>query len=271
MTEGLELRRLLAATPINLAVASPVASGLPLPGLAYGLGLPTTGQASPPAMAMVSVAPGSSGVATASIVLPSVPSATGPATTLSPLMNDAETANAAASESARPRPGLSDRISIILGPPEFLAPIVHIRSPNSRPIVPGPESEPFAPDPLPVPAPAPELPPAPAEPAPGADAAPAPVDQAEGELGRDPAALGARDAALAMIAAAVAAEDEADAEVDAEASIAAGPRRAEAVLAAGALLAAWGGRNLGPRARGRSRRRALAIAVPEAGPGGPGR
>ena len=135
-SESLEARRLLAADVLAVMPAASYATGLPLPGLAVGAGLAPASASAAAATSAVTVAPVATSVAPASAVSPAVPSPTGPSTTLSPLMNDAETANATASEVARPRPGLSDRISIVLPAPEAVAPIVHLRSPGATEVTP---------------------------------------------------------------------------------------------------------------------------------------
>jgi len=245
-TEGLESRRLLVAAPINVASGLFLATGLPLPGLATGLGLPSTAQSLP--SAAVTVAP-------ASVASPFVPLATGPSTTLSPLMNDAETANATSSEVARPTPGRSDRISVILAVPDVV-PIPELRTPGPIEVIPGPEVQPLAPAPV-APVPAPAQPPAgPVVPAPPVDTAPAPGLQAVREESTDAMTFQVWDAALELLA-----TDHAE---DAPVSLTA---RTEGLLAAGALLAAWSGWKYGPRSAGRSRRRPLAIKAIAAGAG----
>src|SRR4051794_32657379 len=128
-TEALESRRLLVATPINVASGLTFAIALPVPGLASGMGLPSTAQALPTVTVSVSPAP---------VVTSFGPSATGPSTTLSPLPNDSETANAPASEVARPPPGRSDRISSFVEVPEIITP-PPLRSPGPVEVIPGPE------------------------------------------------------------------------------------------------------------------------------------
>ena len=251
-TESLEPRRLLVAPPINVALGLTIATGLPLPGLASGFGLASGAQSLPSSTATVAPASTSS---TVPVVPSMVAAATGPATTLAPLMNDAETANATASEVARPTPGRSDRISVILPAPDLVA-TLHLRSPNTIPVVPGPEVEPpAAPPEATTPAPIPEqptVPVPPAEPVPG------------NELEAIPRAAQARasvppelwDELLGLVA------DEVAVIQGAEPA-----PRAGALIALGVGLAAWGGWQHGPRAEGRSRSRALAIAARV--PGGP--
>ena len=236
-TETLEARRLLVAPPINVAAGLPIASGLPLPGLATGLGLATTAQSLPSATATV---------APASVAAPVMPTtialATGPATTLSPLMNDAETANATASEVARPTPGRSDRISIILPAPDVVS-TIHLHLGDPVAIYPGPEVGDSPPSPV---SPLPESTPLDLGPAapPLAPPVAAPIPAAAPAAEREPIALEVWDAALAQITLPWAG-DEATAP----------SRTTEATLAGGALLAAWTGWKYGPRTEGRSRRR----------------
>ncbi len=247
--ETLEARRLLASTPISVASGLIAASGLPLPGLATGSGFSATAQS--PSTASVTVAPASvlvSPTTTASMV----PTANGPSTTLSPLMDDSETAVATASEVARPTPGRSDRISVVLPAPDAV-PIPELRSSDPIEVIPGPEIlGPPAPAPLPAPAQAP------AEPARAVELAPAPVARAVPEEANEPITFEAWDASLGIIAADLA--DEAPASTSPT-------HQTEAVVAAGAMLAAWTGWKYGPRSKGRSRRRPLAILAVEAGPG----
>ena len=240
--EGLETRRLLAATPINVASGLVLASGLPLPGLATGLGL-ASGVATLPSSA-VSVAPAS--VATSAVAAnPTIISmATGPATTLSPLMSDAETANAAASEVARPIPGRSDRISVILPAPEIVA-ILHLQPNEPRTVEPGPELEPAIPAPATPTVPAPVSNPAPPAAA-APDDAPRPVEP--------PVAFEVRDATLELLA-----TEPTDLLAESPTEFAV---TTQGPLAAGALLAAWGGWKYGSRLDGRSRRRPLVINPP---------
>lgn len=211
-TEPLESRRLLVATPINVATGLVIATGLPLPGLATGVGLPAPSLSSPglPTIA-TTVAPGSP----TSVF---VPSTTGPSTTLSPLMNDSETAVAAASETARPTPGRSDRISTLIDPVETIE-IPRYRDSEAIAVIPGPELQPV-PD-LPAPPALPALRP-PSEPIPTAPPLFRPVTPS------GPAAYEVHDAAIDLIVA----------ELDEEPSLTS-PHQAEMSLALGALLAAW--------------------------------
>ena len=242
-TENLEARRLLAATPINVASGLTIASGLPLPGLATGSGFATTAQSS--ATAAVTVAPSSVGS-------PVVPSATGPSTTLSPLMSDSETAVATASEAARPTPGRSDRISVILKAPE-VAVVTHLQTPDPIEVIPGPEIQ-GRPPVVPAPAQPTVEPPAPLR---QVDPDPAPIPKAVPEAPKEPIAFQVWDAALDSLSAEIS--------KDTSASL---THRTEAALAAGAMLAAWTGWKHGPRSQGRSRRRPVAIAVVEGGEAG---
>ncbi len=261
-SEGLEIRRLLAASPINVAANLPLASGLPLPGLATGLGF--TSSPATLTTSAVSVAPVSVSVAPGATAAGTISSATGPSTTLAQLMNDYETANAASSEVARPQPGRSDRISVILGTPEVV-PILQLRSPTGVEVIPGPDLELFAParlfpvepplEPIaPAPVPVPALP---ADPVPAL--APLPEGQASAVL--DPVPVAVWDAALELITA----------EIEQE-----GPtplaRPTQAALAAGAMLAAWTGWKSHSTNDGRSRRQTKAIqASTTQSTNGPGR
>ena len=240
-TENLEARRLLVAPPINVAAGLLIATGLPLPGLASGFGLATTAQSLP--SSTVTVAPAS----VASPVMPTmIASATGPATTLSPLMNDFETANATASEVARPTPGRSDRISIVLPAPDVVSEIhLHLGDPVA--IFPGPEVgnlPPSSDSPVPELSPVPPGSPAHELTPPNSDPAPASAPDAAPEAAGEPIALEVWDAAIAHIALPWTSDEPATP----SATI-------EATLAAGALLAAWTGWKYGPRVEGRSRRR----------------
>ena len=241
--EALEPRYLLVAPPINVAAGLMIASGLPLPGLATGQGLATTSQTLP--TTAVTVAP-----ASAAAPLVEAPTATatatGPATTLSPLMDDSETAAATASEVARPTPGRSDRISIILPAPETV-PIVNLRVPSPIEVIPGPEVVPPPPA-LNNPVEQPSVPVAPVAAIP-----PVPTPVAPPAVTAESVPVLIWDAALHCVA-----TDDTD---EAPGSLAA---RTEEVLAAGALLAAWGGWKYGPRSTGRSRRRPRAISLAEA-------
>jgi len=249
-TETLEARRLLASTPINLASFSIVASGLPAPGLVSGQGFSTSAQSASTASA--TVAPAS---APSLVVASTVFSATSPSPTLSPLMNDFETAVATSSEVARPTPGTTDRISVILEAPEF-GPIPHILVSDPIEVIPGPELQ-APPKAAPAPAPAPVQPPAePAAPVPAIDQAPAPTPELALEASEQPVTFEVWDTTLDQLAS--------DLNSEAPASL---THRAEAVVAAGAMLAAWTGWKFGPRSEGRSRRRPLAIPAIEAGPG----
>ena len=245
-TENLEARRLLVAPPINVAAGLLIATGLPLPGLATGLGLTTTAQSLP--SSTVTVAPAS----VASPVMPTmIAEATGPATTLSPLMNDSETANATASEVARPTPGRSDRISIVLPAPEFVSNI-HLYLGDPAAIFPGPEVGDFPPSSN---SPASDQPPVGSDPTapllapPDGAPAPAPVPDAPPEAAGATTTLEVWDASLAQIALSW---------TSAEPSTPSATT--EATLAAGALLAAWTGWKYGPRVEGRSRRRPLVLS-----------
>ncbi len=241
--EGLESRRLLVATPINVASGLTFALALPLPSLATGLGLASTAQAVQTVTASVApvAAPAASSFG---------PSPTGPSTTLSPLPNDFETAVATASEVARPTPGRSDRISSVIEAPQVV-PILRLRSPDAVEVVPGPEIQarpqaPAAPAPRPAgPAQPPVEPSAPARPVP---TAPSPKVAPEGP--KESMNFEVWDAALDLVAT--------DLPEDSPGSP---THRAEGAMAAGALLAAWGGWRYGTRFEGRSRRRPSSMAL----------
>ena len=238
-SEGLESRRLLVATPLNVAAGLTFAIASPLPGLASGAGFLRTGQSIQTVSATVAPA-----ATSAPAAMNFGPSATGPAPTLSPLANDSKTAEAAASEVARPTPGRSDRISTILAAPEVI-PIPHLAPPEEAPVVPGPaiQGPPVAPAPAPVA-------PLPAEPAPDVPAAPADAIPLPEVAPQPPMTLHAWDLALDLVA-----TEPADTPTPSP------TRRAEAAMAAGVLLAAWGGWRNRPRPDGHSRRRPLAIAA----------
>ena len=235
-TEPLESRRLLASAPISVAPGLTFATALPVPGLATGMGLPSTSQTIPTVTVSVSPSP----------VAPSFgPSATGPSTTLSPLPTESETAVAAASEVARPTPGRSDRISSLIEAPEIIPiPHLHLSPPDPAPVVPRPEIQARPPAPAPaIPAPPPAEP---AEPVRPVEPTPAPVPKAAPAETRVPMTFEAWDAALDLVAT--------------ELPEASPAYRAEASMAVGALLAAWGGWKYGSRLEGRSRRPALTTA-----------
>ena len=229
--ESLESRRLLDASATNMAA-----------GLTFGLALPGPGIA--PLLSVVSpaqaIAPGGS--------MSFGPSATGPSTTLSPLANDSETAIATASEVARPTPGRSDRSTSAIEAPDILR-IIPIEAPDPVVVVPGPEIR--AVPTIPAPAPAEPARPIDAAPAP----APAPVPAPAPEVPKDPVTLAAWDAAIEIVAA----------EDVAEAPPASPVHRVEVAMAAGALMAAWGGWRFGSRLDGRSRERSPAIAAVDPG------
>lgn len=255
--EGLEARRLLVATPIQVAAGLTFAIASPLPGLASTAGPAASVQTL--ASVSASVAP-----ATATSAAPAAmfgPTATGPATTLSPLANDSETAVAAASEVARPQPGRSDRISVEVEQPVVPAEPPPLRAGEPVEVVPGPE--------FPAPPPAAEA--APAEPAPApappeAIPAPAPApNPAPLPESIDPtASLDAWDRALDLV---TPSDSSDDADADADATPSAATRLAAGVVA----VVAWGGYRYAPRVSGRSRQDALVVTDREAGPGRPGR
>ena len=243
--EALESRLIMVATPINVASGMIIASGLPLPGLAVGSGFPASAQTLP--SSAVTVAPVS--VSTA-VAAPFVESPTGPSTTLSPLMTDSETANAAASEVARPRPGQSDRVQSFIE--VETVPVPELRVPNQSEVIPGPEllspEAPAAPALQPaVPAANPTVPTVPALPV---EAVPAPAPGLDAEVAEEAVPVHLWDASLQLLGM----------ELDEDAPVSLSTRT-EGVLAAGALLAAWGGWKYGPSAEGRSRRRSKVIAV----------
>ena len=243
-TEALESRRLLASTVIDVTTGVTFAPGLPVAGLATGIGLAATNQTV--ATVSVSVSPATTPAPAA--VTPAIPSPTGPSTTLSPLMTDSETANATASEVARPTPGRSDRISNLIVAPEIV-PLPHLREPEAIQIIPGPEVQPVPLAPAPAEA-APEAPKAEsAVPARPADVAPVP--KAEPAEPKEPMAFRAWDAAIDLVTPSD----------NPTASVSDSPiDRAEGALAIGALLAAWGGWKYAPKPAGRSRRRATTVA-----------
>ena len=241
--ESLESRRLLAATPINVASGVLLATGLPVPGLATGVGVGATAQTMPASTIGVTASPTTAGS-------PFGSSATGPSTTLSPLSDDSETALAPASEVARATPGRSDRISVLIESPEIVL-IPHLGPAANDAFIPGPEVR--ALPPAPVPAPAAPAAPARVEPAPNDAPKAAPEAMA-------PISFEIWDATLELVSAEI--TEGSTTPID-------GSRGS--ALAAGALLAAWGGWKYGPSLEGRSRRRPGPVCPEVAGPdGGPG-
>ena len=245
--EGLEARRLLVATPINVAAGLTLAIASPLPGLASTAGPISPSQAIATTSATVApVSATSAGPAANNIAM-----ATGPATTLSALANDSETANATASEVARPRPGLSDRVQSAI-PEAETTPAPKVEAPTPVEVIPGPELQ--AP-----PAPLPTVEPTPAEPVAPAptDAAPAPAPVPELAPLPDAPDLGfaAWDVALDLVSTDQPEETEAP------------PTVGSVAVAAGVVVVAWGGWHLSPRSKGRSQRTPVVVNDRVAGPG----
>jgi hypothetical protein len=269
----------IESQPINSTPGLAVAAGLPMASVdtSTGLASPITSMASTqPSVSLPSITttfPPLNGAALG----PSSfgPSATGPSTTLNPLGNDTETAVAAAAEVAQPTPGRSDRISSIIRATPII-PLPHYRSPDDLGDVPGPRVRPRPPvkapavptqPPVEPPAPAPEVPkaaaPEPAPPARPVEVEPAVIPstapaepKATPAEPKGPTTFNAWDSAIDLV------------ETDlAEASSASLANHAEASMAIGAMLAAWGGWSLKASSEGRSRRRPLAVKTLEAGPG----
>jgi hypothetical protein len=294
VTEPLEVRQLLASVAPSVQSTLTFAIGLPIPSLETGAFLPVPAEetwlnadqtmeeiiSADLAMLDGQPTPGidlatpaqSFQTSQASISLPVFessygstplstffgPPVTGPASTLNIL---SETANAAASEVAQPTPGRSDRISSIVRTPPII-PLRLYRAPEPE-IIAEPEiqkkppAKPPAPpvQPPPKDSQPPEKPAEPTVPAPGNEAIPAPAPKEAPTEPKQPMSLQAWDAAIDLV------------ETDLpEVSSAVPTSRAEGSLAAGILIAAWGGWNYRSSLEGRSRRRPQIFEGLEAGP-----